>query len=179
VSCHRACLSLGSNIAPELHLPQAIERLHAVGRVAAVSRVWQSPAIGAADQPDYCNVAVLLETERSATELIDCDGPLRAIEAALGRVRSPENRHAARTIDIDLTLFDREERCLGRKCVPDPDLFDRSCIAVPLAELPGVELPPSVGMTAAQLATHLGGGPTLSPRLDIDQSIRDALSRSG
>lgn len=168
-------LSLGSNIRPEEYLPQAVAALQRVGHVVAVSRVWQSPAIGHPDQPDYCNLAVLLETEVPAEVLVDEAGPLRAIEAALGRVRDPQRRGAPRTIDIDVTLLGSDERLVGRKRIPDPDLFDRACIAGPLSELPDVRLPATCGESLSDLAARLLARQPLQPRPDIDAAIRDLL----
>ncbi len=172
---NRACLSLGSNLEPLHYLPRAVQGLMRLGQVASVSRVWQSAAIGALDQPDYCNAAVLLLTDTSAEELIDAAGPLRQLEAELDRVRDPLRKSAPRTIDIDLTLYNCDDRTVGRKQVPDPDLFERACIAVPLAELPGVELPPGRGVCVLELAARLSPLQIMTPRPDIDAAIARVL----
>src|SRR5512146_3060036 len=129
---NRAYLSLGSNIAHEFNLPAAVMRLTAFGRIVAVSSVWESRPVGFADQPDYLNAAVLLETPLSAQELRDM--AIVAIEAALGRVRS-ENKNASRTIDIDIMLFNRDIFRVGRRRIPDPEVLERPFVAIPLAEI--------------------------------------------
>ena len=103
---NRAYLSLGSNIEPETHLPSAVRKLAAYGRVAAVSRVWETAPVGFSDQPNYLNAAVLLETTLSAREI--CLEAIPQIERDLHRIRNPENKNAPRTIDVDLVLFNRE-----------------------------------------------------------------------
>jgi 2-amino-4-hydroxy-6-hydroxymethyldihydropteridine diphosphokinase len=178
MTLHRVCLSLGSNIDPAIHLPAAVRELKTIGELLDVSRVWQSPAIGAPEQPDYCNMCVLLLTAMEAERLIDADGPLREIESRLGRVRSPGQKGAPRTIDIDLTLSDDQDGTIGRKRVPDPDLFERSCIAVPLSELQGIELPPASGSRLAELAARLLRHQPLTGRADIDALIANARSAS-
>ncbi|RMG34146.1 MAG: 2-amino-4-hydroxy-6-hydroxymethyldihydropteridine diphosphokinase, partial [Planctomycetota bacterium] len=102
---HPVFLSLGSNIAPERHLPLAVARLQLLGDVLAASRVWQSPPADGSEQSHYLNAAVLLATEATAEELYGCRLP--EIETALGRLRDPGDRYAPRTIDIDISLFDR------------------------------------------------------------------------
>ena len=168
---NRAYLSLGSNISPEHYLPRAVTELASLGRVAAVSRVWQSPAIGRPYQADYCNAAVLLETAREGAALVGIDGLLRELESRLDRVRDPEDKYAARTIDIDLSLWNREQGVIGGKTIPDPDLFTRACIAVPLAELPDAELPTGVPQSLQAIARELLQTLPLTSRPDIDRAI--------
>lgn len=175
---HRAALLLGSNIEPARHLPAALSALHALGRVLAVSRVWQSPSIGDRTQPDYCNVAVLWETSYSPEELLASHSPLRRMESQLGRVRDPGNKFAARTIDLDLCLYDRTSLTSSGKVLPNPDLFERSCAAVPLAELPGVQLPETCDLSLTDLASQLLQQQPLTPRPDIDAAITAVLSSS-
>src|SRR5262245_37053189 len=101
---HRAYLLLGSNIDPERNLPAACRLLAAHGRIVAASKVWESePADGSA-QANYLNAAVLLETRHTADDLRR--SVLPGIESGLGRVRDPHDKYAARTIDIDIALFD-------------------------------------------------------------------------
>ena len=123
---HRAALLLGSNLQPEQHLPAAVAALAEHGQIVAVSRVWQSSAIGDATQPDYCNAAVLLDTPLELHEVIGPDGVLRRIESLLGRIRDPRNKFAARSIDIDLCLFNLCQRNDAVCRLPNPDLFARA-----------------------------------------------------
>ena len=167
MTLHRAYLSLGSNILPHQHLPEAVRRLARLGRIAAVSGVWQSRPVGDEAQADFCNAAVLLETGLTPAELTADSGPLRTIEAELGRVRVPHNRNAARTIDIDLSLYDHECRTIGRKTLPDPDLLTRSFVALPLAELDADYLHPVTGEPLRNIAEQLRQLQPLSPRTDI------------
>jgi 2-amino-4-hydroxy-6-hydroxymethyldihydropteridine diphosphokinase len=96
-----AVVMLGSNIDPERHLPAAVRELSSLGRVLAVSSVWQTAAVGDATQADFCNAAVLLESASEPSGLL---AQLHAIESRLGRVRDPQNKNAARTIDLDLAV---------------------------------------------------------------------------
>jgi 2-amino-4-hydroxy-6-hydroxymethyldihydropteridine diphosphokinase len=173
---HRAYLSLGSNIEPERNLPAAVAALRRVGRVVDVSRVWASPAVGDASQPEYCNAAVCLETTLTAEELLAADGPLRRIEAELGRVRDPHNKSAPRTIDIDLSLLGDEARTIGEHCLPDPSIRTRSFVAVPLSELAGARLPGGEGPTLTELASVLSRMHPLVWRTDLSRALRRAAA---
>lgn len=163
---HRAYIGLGSNIEPERNIPAAVAALARLGTVAAVSSVYESPAAGDAAQPAYLNAAVLLCTGLSADEL--CCTYLPEIEARLGRVRDPLNKCAARTIDLDLVLFDREITTAGRRRIPDPDILERSFLAVPLAEVDGEYRHPETGERLSAIARRVQAhGPELTPRPDV------------
>jgi 2-amino-4-hydroxy-6-hydroxymethyldihydropteridine diphosphokinase len=127
-----AYLSLGSNIEPEQNLAEAVERLAEYGRIVAASTVWQTTPVGFADQPDFLNAVVLLETPLSAPDLRDL--AIARIEADLGRVRT-ENKNAPRTIDIDIMLYNDEVLTMGRRRIPDPEVLERPFVAIPLAEI--------------------------------------------
>jgi len=123
---------LGSNIEPERNLPLAVDELGSLGRIVAVSSVWQTAAIGDTNQADFCNAAVLLETLLSAEDLLS---RLRAIEDRLGRIRDPRNKNAARKIDLDLAVLPGKQGMIAGKTFPDPDIVARVFLAVPLAEV--------------------------------------------
>jgi 2-amino-4-hydroxy-6-hydroxymethyldihydropteridine diphosphokinase len=145
-----AYLSLGSNIAPERNLPAAVKALGRYGKVVRVSRVWESTPVGFAGQANFLNAAVLLETNLLAAELHDI--AIAAIEHELGRVRDPRNRNAPRTMDIDISLYNRDRLQLGRRRIPDPDILTRAFVAVPLSELDPTYVHPEVERTLAEIA---------------------------
>ncbi len=150
---HRAYLSLGSNIAPERNLPEAVDLLAQHGRLLAVSAAWQSAALGRPEQPDFVNAAALLVTTLTAAELKA--GPLAAIEAALGRVRSVD-KYAPRPIDIDIMLFDDAIFNLGEGRIPSPEIYERAFVAVPLAEIAPDYVHPETGESLAAIAARFG-----------------------
>ncbi len=127
---HRVFLSLGSNIRPEVNLGKAIDLLHGRGRVLALSSAWQSPPT-AGEGPDFLNACALLSTgippHRLKEELI------QPIETALGRIRSAD-KHAPRTIDIDILMVDDEPANLDR--------WAQAYVVIPMSELaPDLEHP--------------------------------------
>jgi len=147
---NRAYLLLGSNIDPEMHLPAAVRALSEFGRIAAVSSVWESAAVGDPAQPSFLNAAVLLETPLSAAALRT--GPIAEIERRRHRVRDPQNVNAARTLDIDIVLFNQDVGEFGPVRVPDPDILRRPFLGMPLAEIAPEYVHPEDGRTLAEIA---------------------------
>ncbi|MCS7220779.1 MAG: 2-amino-4-hydroxy-6-hydroxymethyldihydropteridine diphosphokinase [Anaerolineae bacterium] len=142
-------LLLGSNIEPERNLPAAVAHLSRFGCVRATSAVWQTAPIGRADQPDYLNAVVLLETPLSAQELRET--AIAFVEAALGRVRTAD-KDAPRTIDVDILLFNREILSLGQRRIPSPEILERPFVAILLAEIAPGYIHPETGQTLQQIA---------------------------
>lgn len=140
---HQVYLSLGSNIEPEVNLPRAIELLHEYGEVRQVSSAWESEAVGS-DGPNFLNACVLFLTPLPQHELKE--KVVHVIEARLGRIRTAD-KYAARTIDIDIVLFD-EELCDEKFC-------RQAFVVVPLAEIhPDYQSPvghEKIAQTAARL----------------------------
>ena len=129
---HEAYLSIGSNIEPELHLPQAIRKLREVGEVRAISSAWESHAVGS-NGPNFLNACVLFIAPLKAHELKE--QVIHPVESALGRVRSAD-KYAPRTMDIDIVLFDGE--------TINADVWAKAFVVVPLAGLlPDFHYPPN------------------------------------
>ena len=79
---------------------------------------------------------------------------LRRIESELGRTRGSD-KFAARTIDLDLILYDELVMTTEDLTLPDPDILRRPFLAIPLHELaPGLVLPGS-GLRISETAAAL------------------------
>lgn len=163
---HRAFLAIGSNIAPQRHLLLAVEHLSTLGTIRAVSSVYESPPVDGSSQPNYLNAAVLLSTTMTPERL--CREALPAIEAELGRVRDPQNRNAARTIDLDLALFDESVLTIDHRQIPDPEIAERAFLAIPLAELSEDYVVPTLHRSLKELAAPHRSAASLTPRPDLD-----------
>lgn len=147
---HEAYLILGSNIDAERNLVCAVSELEEYGRVQAVSQVWQTQPLGDRNQADFLNAAVLLHTPLTADRLkLDA---LAEVERKLGRVRDPLNVNAARTIDIDVALFDNSVLEIEHRHIPDPDILTRSFVAITLAEIAPDYVHPELGRTLSSIA---------------------------
>jgi 2-amino-4-hydroxy-6-hydroxymethyldihydropteridine diphosphokinase len=159
-----AYLILGSNIEPESNLRAAVSLLAESGSLRRVSRVWQSPPADGSDQADYLNAAVLLQTRLLPETLRQ--QVIAPIEQRLGRRRNHADRYAARTIDIDIALFNQEVLEYDGRRIPDPDILIRPFVAVPLAELAPDYVHPEEGRTLAEIAEAMDGS-AISARDDM------------
>jgi 2-amino-4-hydroxy-6-hydroxymethyldihydropteridine diphosphokinase len=127
-----AYLGLGSNLGDRLwNLQSAADGLDRADgvRVVASSRVWETAPVGP-PQPDFLNAVLRVETERSPAELL---AACRRVEQDLGRVR--RERWGARTIDVDVLLFDARTVHEPDLVVPHPRLTERAFVVLPLLEL--------------------------------------------
>ncbi|MCJ7533131.1 MAG: 2-amino-4-hydroxy-6-hydroxymethyldihydropteridine diphosphokinase [Anaerolineales bacterium] len=148
----RVFIALGSNINSEYNMRAAIRRLSGRCHLLDVSPVYQTLPVGKTDQPNFLNAVALIETDLTATELKT--KLLHDIEQELGRIRSAD-KHAARTIDLDITLFGDQVLDLGHRHIPDPDLLKYAHIALPLADIAPQQRHPETGQTLLEIAQQL------------------------
>jgi len=148
----QAYVSVGSNIAPEENVITAIKLLADRVPVTAVSTVYLTEPLGPGNQAPYYNCVIAVETELAPMDFKRL--VLREIESKLGRVRTSD-KFAARTIDLDLILYDDFVMTGDELTLPDPQILQRPFLAAPLAELaPDLVLPGS-GEPVAAVATRM------------------------
>ena len=165
----RCYVGVGSNIDPEIHVPAALSALAeaAATRLTALSTFYQTRPVGAAGTPDFYNGVVALRTSLSASELSTL---LREVEERCGR-RPSTDRHAPRTIDLDLLLYGDQESREPDMVLPHPDIPLRSFVALPLMELaPELVLPGPAGPLATWAAAF--DEPPGEPLLDFSAALR-------
>lgn len=162
---NRVYLSLGSNVEPERNLPRCIKILAETCQILAVSRVYETAYVGPAAQDNFLNAAVLVETEMGLASLKS--EVLLDMENRLGRVRTAD-KYAARTIDIDISLFNDEVLSLGARHIPDPEILEYAHIALPLADLDAEYRHPETGQTLADIAANFANQSDVQLRADID-----------
>jgi 2-amino-4-hydroxy-6-hydroxymethyldihydropteridine diphosphokinase len=135
-----AWIGLGSNLDnPEQQLRRALAELDDLPqtRVLQASRLYRSPPMGPADQPDYINAVAQIETGLEPQVLLEA---LQGIEQAHERRR--ERRWGPRTLDLDILLYDERQIDTPSLQVPHPGLHERAFVLYPLYELdPGLEIP--------------------------------------
>ncbi|MBA2337419.1 MAG: uracil phosphoribosyltransferase [Acidimicrobiia bacterium] len=172
-----AAVGLGSNLSDRRHhLAAAIAALaENVGRVAAVSSVYETAPVGGPEQGDYLNAVALVETDLDPELVLEA---LLGIERLMGRER--RERWGPRIIDLDLLLYG--DRAVDRSglTVPHPRMAQRHFVLAPLAEvwphpvLPdGTVLDDALAATADQEVRRLGtlggaapyGGPQRTRRV--------------
>lgn len=134
-------IAIGSNLdSPLDQVNRAIAALNDIpqSRLVRHSAFYRTAPMGPAGQPDYLNLAVLLDTTLTPHELLDAT---QAIELSQGRVRKDE-RWGPRTLDLDIMLFGDKIIHDERLTVPHYGLKEREFMLYPLAEIaPGLILP--------------------------------------
>ncbi|MEJ2647418.1 MAG: 2-amino-4-hydroxy-6-hydroxymethyldihydropteridine diphosphokinase [Sedimentisphaerales bacterium] len=134
-----AFIAVGSNIEPHQNVSQALRILSKYVTICSISNFYRSQATERAEQNDFINGVVKILTTHQPRELkFDV---LREIESQLGRIRT-DDKHAARTIDLDLILYDDVTTNEADLILPDPSINIYPFVAVPLLELlPDLILP--------------------------------------
>ncbi len=128
-----AYIGLGANLdAPKEQVKDAIELLakHSQIQLLKCSKLYGSVAVGPGVQDDYCNAAVMIDTDLSAKDLLAL---LHQIEADAGRVR--KIRWGARTLDLDLLIYDDVTSNLPELMLPHPRICERNFVVKPLLDL--------------------------------------------
>ncbi|MET4107084.1 2-amino-4-hydroxy-6-hydroxymethyldihydropteridine diphosphokinase [Hymenobacter sp. UYP22] len=134
-----AYLLLGSNLGNRTAILQsAIQHLAATaGVVAATSSLYETAAWGLEDQPAFLNQAVRLETSLSPEQLL---AACQATEQQAGRQRLVH--WGARTLDVDILLYDNLIVDAPHLQIPHPRLPERRFALVPLAEIAAAAVHP-------------------------------------
>ena len=94
--------------------------------------------MGPADQPDFINAVVAIDTSLGPLVLLD---GLQAIENSHHRKRGAV-QWGPRTLDLDLLLYGNTRIDESRLTVPHPGMHERSFVLRPLADIaPSLVLP--------------------------------------
>lgn len=127
-------LSLGSNIGNTLkNLQLAIDSIAKnVGSVTKISSVYKTAPWGF-ESNDFLNICIEVYSHLNPENLLD---KVLKIETELGRKRDSLAGYNARTIDIDLLLFDNEVVFSNKHLtIPHPQMLERRFVLEPLAEI--------------------------------------------
>jgi len=154
---HTAYIGLGSNLPSpagnrQATLTAAIERLHTLGAVSALSSFYETEPVGIVDQPRFLNAAVALQTELTPLGLLD---RLLAIERDFGRDRATSPAKGPRILDLDLLMIDELVLNLPQLTLPHPAMTERRFVLAPLAEIAPMVVHPTTGETIATLLAAL------------------------
>lgn len=129
----QAYVGLGSNLGDRAgYLLLAVRGMIDAGfEVARLSSIYETEPVDVLEQPAFLNMVAELRDVRFSPEQVLAR--LLRIEYALGRRR--EMLRGPRTIDLDLLLYEGEERATQFLILPHPRLHLRRFVLTPLAEL--------------------------------------------
>jgi 2-amino-4-hydroxy-6-hydroxymethyldihydropteridine diphosphokinase len=173
-----AALGLGGNVGDvAAAFVEALVRLGSARgvKLAALSSVYRTPPWGKLDQPDFLNMAALVETTLSARALLAL---CLEVERGLGRERL--ERWGPRLIDIDILTYGEATIDEPDLEVPHPRLAERAFALAPL-----VEIAPRLivgGRTVADWLTRVDPAgvevdAVSSARLDAGLAVRGVAAR--
>lgn len=148
-----AYIALGSNLGDRAaHLRGAIQAMNALPdtRVAAESKVYQTAPVGPPGQGPYLNAAVQLDTSLEPHALLN---ELREIEKQHGRER--REKWGARTLDLDILLYDDRVIDTDTLTIPHPHMHERDFVLKPLCDIAPDLVHPRQDHTVRQLLAVL------------------------
>ena len=131
-----AYISLGSNLGDRDH--NLSEAIRLIGQSPNIVVLAQSKRINStaltcdgSKQPDYLNAVIKLETALEPEDLLDV---CQTIEKQLGRP-TEHGKWEARTIDLDILLYDDRKINTSRLTVPHPEISKRGFVLEPLYDI--------------------------------------------
>ena len=147
----RCAIGLGSNLGDRItHLDAAVVGLASIGRVRAVSPIYETAPIGGPEQDPFLNAVVVVDTAHTPHGLLRA---LLIIERGRGRVR--QTRWGPRTLDLDVILWERLSISEEGLTIPHPRMAERRFVLEPLHDVwPDATMPDGTRVTAASDAVE-------------------------
>ena len=130
---NRVFIGLGSNLDnPVEQLNQAINAIESTEELTLIktSSFYKTAPVGPAGQPDYINAVIEVHTTLLPLVLLKT---LQSIENQQGRTR--EQHWGARTLDLDILLYDDQIINEPILVVPHPHMHERNFVLIPLVEI--------------------------------------------
>lgn len=153
----RAYIAIGGNLGDRrAYLQAGIKEVAALPstRLAAISRTYETQAVGPVAQPDFLNAVVAIETALAPAPL------LAALLAAEKKHQRQRRIHwGPRTLDLDLLLYGERTINSADLTLPHPRMHERRFVLVPLCEIaPRLSHPITGRPFAAYLAALTADG---------------------
>ncbi|AUC62012.1 2-amino-4-hydroxy-6-hydroxymethyldihydropteridine diphosphokinase FolK [Cyanobacterium sp. HL-69] len=149
---YKSAIALGSNLGKSKDtLQKAVEIIQSAPQIDLIrcSSWYQTKPIGPA-QPDYINGCITINTSFNPSELLSF---LLKIEQKFGRER--KEKWGARTLDLDLILYDDLLIDLPNLKVPHILMRERAFVLIPLAEIASQWVDPVTNLTVQILKNNL------------------------
>jgi 2-amino-4-hydroxy-6-hydroxymethyldihydropteridine diphosphokinase len=147
-------IGLGSNLSkPTQQVLGAISAIKSLKKSTfkAASSLYQTPPMGPQNQPHYINAVVHINTTLKPFELLKA---LQNIEQLHNRTRDT-GHWGARTLDLDILIFEGYTSNDPVLTLPHPGVHCRSFVLYPLCELNASLVIPNLG-SIKQLIKQLG-----------------------
>jgi len=140
-------LALGTNLGDrEVNLQKAIDALAPKVRLVRKSSIYATPPWGYADQPEFLNQVIEVDTPLRPLPLLHL---LKSIEAEMGREET--FRYGPRLIDLDILFYGQEIVEGELLTIPHPRLQERAFVLMPLAEIAPNFVHPVLNKTIREL----------------------------
>lgn len=138
-------VSIGSNIEPRRYISSGLDSMQQHFGGLILSSVYESEAIGFEGE-NFLNLVALFETDKTANEVI---ATLQQIETDNDRKRVVGKRFSARTLDLDILLYD--DLVNDELAIPRDEILKYAFVLLPLSELAPNAKHPVTGQTYADL----------------------------
>lgn len=138
-------VSVGSNIDRERNISAALQGLTELYGELQLSSVYESKAVGFDSEPFY-NLVLGYTTDQSPQTV---QAELHRVEDRFGRLRT--GALSARTLDLDLLLYDDLVMSDGKLVLPREDITRYAFVLGPLAEIAATARHPVSGVTYADM----------------------------
>jgi deoxyguanosine kinase len=143
-------LSIGSNLGDRyFNLQNAISEISKrIGKVRAVSPIYETEPIGFESTELFLNACLQLESSKSAIQILEL---LQEIEIEAGRIRSQNQGYISRIIDLDIIFFNNEIITTNNLNIPHPSFRDRLFVLLPLNDLNSQFIDPKTTSTVKKI----------------------------
>jgi len=159
-------ISVGSNLERERNIATALQALTESYGELQQSSVYESAAVGFDSAPFY-NLVVGFSTQDSPQVVQD---QLHAIEDRCGRQRTATL--SARTLDLDLLLFDDQVMTDGKLVLPREDMNRDAFVLGPLAEIAAAARHPGTAVSYAEMWAAFDDSDQPLTRIDWPPTVR-------
>jgi 2-amino-4-hydroxy-6-hydroxymethyldihydropteridine diphosphokinase len=139
-------ISIGSNIEPEINIPDCIRMLERRFGQLLLSPVYESEPVGFVGANFY-NMVIGLDTKLTPDELVDY---LHTIESGFDRSRDTD-RFSSRTLDLDLLLYNDLILENDNLSLPREEILKYAFVLRPLADIVGNCTHPVTGKSYSEL----------------------------